>query len=373
LQPRARQPSTLNPKCSPRSSSSDSLTQQELDDHYTVLKELGSGTYGRSVHAQCHRTKAEIALKILPKSSVKLKDFLREFNYSYYLSPHRGIVNTFDVAFQTDDAFVFAQELAPMGDLFEAITPRIGLTELQAKAVARQIGSALEFMHSKFLVHRDVKPENVLIFDDKITKVKLMDFGMTKKAGTLVRKVSHGIPYTPPEICQATKGEHYSVECNADVWAYAVLLFCMLTGNFPWELAHDSDTYYHEYFGWQRRKSPKPPPQWRRFSARLLRLFRRMLEPRSDRRCSIKEISKYLDDVWMIQGPPSLPLHSRLPQPESQSSLTAERKASAPVGHTDEIATVEKTTERRVIRSARVDDRSKENRTEASQWISNQR
>lgn len=293
--------SILNPKCSPRSSDADCLNQRELEDHYTVLKELGSGTYGRAVLARCHKTCTEVALKILPKTSVKLKDFLREFNYSYYLSPHRSVINTFDVAFETATSFVFAQEYAPICDLFEAITPRAGLPELQAKAVARQIGSALEFMHSKCLVHRDVKPENVLIFDEKLTRVKLMDFGMTKKAGTLVRKVSHGIPYTPPEICQAMKGDHYTVETNADVWAFGVLVFCMLTGNFPWELAQYSDVYYADFCSWQKKRTAKVPLQWKRFSPRLLRLFRRMLEPRPDKRSFIKEIYKYLDDAWVTQ------------------------------------------------------------------------
>ena len=172
----------MNPECSPRCSFAGSLYQQELTDSYDIVKELGSGTYGRVILARCHRTNMDVALKVLPKSNAKLKDFLREFNYSYYL---------------------FAQEYASGGDLFEAITPQVGLLEPQAKNMARQVASALEFMHSKGLVHRDVKPENILMFDDKVMRVKLMDFGMTKKVGTLVRKVSQGIPYTPPEICEA--------------------------------------------------------------------------------------------------------------------------------------------------------------------------
>ena len=189
-----------------------------------------------------------------------------------------------------------------MGDLFEAITPQVGLPEAQAKNAARQIASALEFMHSKNLVHRDIKPENILLFDEKATKVKLMDFGMTKKAGTLVRKVSAGIPYTPPEICEALKGERYTVETSADVWAFAVLLFCCLTGNFPWELAHPKDSYFHEFVQWQKRKRTKTPSQWKRFSPRLMRLFRRLLEIKSDKRCGIKEVAKFIDDPWLVES-----------------------------------------------------------------------
>ena len=249
--------------------------------------------------AECKRTGTEVALKVLPKSTIKMKDFLREFNFSYYLSPHRSILNTFDVAFETPTSYVFAQEHAPMGDLFEAITPQVGLPEHQVKSMAKQLASALDFMHSKSLVHRDIKPENILLFDENLTKVKLMDFGMTKKSGTMVRKVSTGIPYTPPEICEAIKGERYTVETSADVWGFGVLLFCALTGNFPWELAHHRDVFFTEFSHWQKRKTTKVPSQWRRFSVRLMRCFRRMLELKSDRRCPIKEAYKYLDDNWL--------------------------------------------------------------------------
>ena len=313
----------MRPDCSPRSSISDSLYQQDLADHYTVIKDLGSGTYGKVLLAKCRKTGTEVALKVLPKSSTKLKDFLREFNYSYYLSPHRAIVSTYDVAFETPTSYVFAQEHAPMGDLFEAITPQVGIPECHAKLVAKSVASALEFMHSKSLVHRDIKPENILLFDDKFQRVKLMDFGMTKKSGTLVRKVSGGIPYTPPEICEALKGERYTVEMSADVWAFAVLVFCMLTGNFPWELACHKDSFYTEFIHWQKRKTTKVPSQWQKFSPRMMRLFRRLMEPRPERRTSIKEVSKYFDDAWTVSPKTSQDDEPETPEVDPMEQLNA--------------------------------------------------
>ena len=313
----------MHPDCSPRSSITENLYQQDLGDHYTVIQDLGSGTYGKVLLAKCRKTGTEVALKVLPKSSTKLKDFLREFNYSYYLSPHRSIVNTYDVAFETPSSFVFAQEQAPMGDLFEAITPQVGLPECNGKHVAKSIASALEFLHSKNLVHRDIKPENILLFDDTFTKVKLMDFGMTKKSGTLVRKVSGGIPYTPPEICEALKGERYTVETSADVWAFAVLIFCMLTGNFPWELASHKDSFYTEFMQWQKRKTVKIPSQWQKFSPRMMRLFRRLMEPKPEKRCSIKEVSKYFDDAWVVIPKTGTEEEVDAPEPDPMEHLNA--------------------------------------------------
>jgi serine/threonine-protein kinase SBK len=277
-----------------------------IDEPFDVVRQLGTGTYGSVLLARCRRTATQVALKVMPKSTVKLRDFVREFQYSYYLSPHHAVINTYDVAFETPTAYVFVQEPALYGDLFEAITPRRGLNESTTKLVVRQIASALDFMHSRSLVHRDIKPENVLIFDDKLTRVKLMDFGLTKPCGTVVRKVSAGIPYTPPDVCATRRGDQYVVLPHNDVWAFGVLLFCMLTGNFPWERAAVGvDAYYADFVAWQRRggfTDSAPPAQWQRFSGRMLRLFRRLLDARPEKRCQIKAVYKYLDDDWLLSS-----------------------------------------------------------------------
>ena len=80
-----------------------------------------------------------------------------------------------------------------------------------------------------FKVHRDVKPENVMLFDADFHKVKLIDFGMTRKCGTYVRRLIGSIPYSPPEVCDAVNND-ILVSTAMDVWALAVLLFCSLTG-----------------------------------------------------------------------------------------------------------------------------------------------
>lgn len=78
-------------------------------------------------------------------------------------------------------------------------------------------------------VHRDVKPENVMIFDADFRKVKLIDFGMTRKCGSYVRRLIGSIPYSPPEVCDAVQND-ILVSTAMDIWAFGVLLFCSLTG-----------------------------------------------------------------------------------------------------------------------------------------------
>jgi serine/threonine-protein kinase SBK len=61
----------------------------------------------------------KVALKAVPKASTAIRDFLTEFHYSYFLSPHHVILDTYDVAFETFDFYCFAQEVAPLGDLWQ--------------------------------------------------------------------------------------------------------------------------------------------------------------------------------------------------------------------------------------------------------------
>lgn len=113
-------------------------------------------------------------------------------------------------------------------------------------------------------------------------------------------QVSGTIPYTAPELCDATRHEGFCVDYSTDVWAFGVLLFCMLTGNFPWEKALPSDTFYQEFVRWQRRRTNTIPSQWRRFTEQALRMFRRLLSVEQDRRCSVKEVFGYFSHSWML-------------------------------------------------------------------------
>ncbi|KAM4623685.1 serine/threonine-protein kinase SBK1 [Polymixia lowei] len=269
-----------------------SLSAADVAKHYEHIRELGKGTYGK-VDLVAHRTQGtKMALKFVTKNKTKLKSFLREYSLTGSLSCSPFIIKVLDVLFETEDSYVFGQEYAPAGDLFDIIPPQVGLPEEMVKRCMQQLGLALDFMHSKNLVHRDVKPENVLLFDRECRRVKLADFGMTRRVGCRVKRVSGTIPYTAPEVCRASRAEGFLVTTSLDVWAFGVLVFCMLTGNFPWEAALPADAFYEEFRRWQKAGCPVGtyPSQWRRFTDDALRMFQRLLSAEPEKRCGVKDV-----------------------------------------------------------------------------------
>ena len=94
-----------------------------------------------------------------------------------------------------------------LGDLTSNIND-LGIGEVNSKRVARQVGSALDWMHSKNLCHLDVKLDNILVFRSDFSRVKLCDFGSVKSQGDIVIKKNELLPYCPPELVAKHANEY---------------------------------------------------------------------------------------------------------------------------------------------------------------------
>jgi len=321
------------------------LRDIDIPTEFDIIKTLHEGFFSKVLLVRKrHCTRERLTLKVI--SDENLEYFYRELNYNYFLSPHPNIVKCYNVSILWEDSFVFPMEYAPFGNLEKLIgacdpNPMV-LTEASTKLIAKQLASALAFMHSFKLVHRDVCPENVLVFKQDFTQIKLCDFGSTRPEKSLVtclsdRRDTSPCPGTnvtnnlninnsrhsprpaslttgnnntakdlfrlPPEICGLVKGESYYTHSSGDVWQFGILLYsCLTGGGEPWQSADDIlDPGFAEFLDWTRRKSLRIPEPFQIFTPRLLRLFKRTFEPKPKKRCGIEEVYKYLDDEWMAK------------------------------------------------------------------------
>ncbi|XP_053963406.1 serine/threonine-protein kinase par-1 isoform X1 [Anastrepha ludens] len=278
------------------------LEKIHLVDEFDILQIVGEGWFGKILLVEHRGSQTEMVLKAVPKPYVSIRDFFREFHYGLHLGIHRNIVTTYDVAFETAGFYIFTQEYAPLGDLTSNMTDT-GVGEEYAKRVARQIGAALDYMHSKDIVHRDVKLDNVLIYRSDFTRVKICDFGESYQAGTIVERRNEWLPYSPPEVLEIKPEGTYTAEPSHDVWQFAIVIFVCLTGCLPWQKAASDDPRYVRYLAWfganilPMRRTPK---LFKLLTSRAQRMFKRFLDPRAERRPkNLTDLAKFLDDRWL--------------------------------------------------------------------------
>ncbi|XP_069406031.1 uncharacterized serine/threonine-protein kinase SBK3 [Ovis canadensis] len=276
---------------------------RSLRAHYRLIRRLGSGSYGHVLLARPRQGGRAVALKLLPRASVFRTTFLREFCVGRCVSSHPGLLQTLAGPLETPRHFAFAQEYAPCGDLSGMLQER-GLPELLVKRVVAQLAGALDFLHGRGLVHADVKPDNVLVFDPVCSRVALGDLGLTRPEGTPTPAPPGPLPSAPPELCVLLPPDTLPLRPALDSWGLGVLLFCVATACFPWDVALAPDPEFEVFAGWMtaRPQPPQPPPPWDQFAPPALALFQGLLDLEPETRSPPLVVLDYLGDDWGLKG-----------------------------------------------------------------------
>ncbi|XP_050077582.1 serine/threonine-protein kinase meng-po [Anopheles maculipalpis] len=276
------------------------IPNMAIADEYDIEKMIAEGCFAKIYLAHHRPTGTTVVLKAIHTELTSLKEFVREFHYNYQLSHHPNILSCYQVKFQTKEYYVYAQEHAPFGDL-AANVGASGLPESSCKKIAEQLSSALGFMHLKGLVHRDLKLENVLVFTPDFSRIKLCDFGTTTREGVLVSKNNKTwTAFLPPEVLEVVKNERFICKASSDSWQFGIVLYVCLTGATPWKSADwVRDAKYAAFMKYQKRETTKIPDNFRRFTPRLLRAFRRIFDHRDEDRAKVTDIMKYMKNRWM--------------------------------------------------------------------------
>ncbi|HJR60956.1 MAG TPA: protein kinase [Vicinamibacterales bacterium] len=225
---------------------------------YSVLSAIGAGGMGEVYRAHDPRLGREVALKVLRRSLVDAADaldrLLREAMLASSLN-HPNIVTIYDTGVVDEDRYV-AMELVE-GTTLRALAAQ-GLTVDRAVAIAKQVAEALAVAHAANVVHRDIKPDNVMVRPDGY--VKLLDFGLARQHSAMATMGPTG-PGTDPGMIMGTvgymapeqaRGELAATE--ADIFAFGVVLYEVLSGKHPFKAPSQMATLHALV-----RDTPEPP------------------------------------------------------------------------------------------------------------------
>ncbi len=201
-----------------------------VSERYEILEKIGTGGMSDVYKARCHKLKRFVAIKVLKKEFSNNKEFVTKFRIEAQATAglaHPNIVNVYDVG-EEDGLYYIVMELVEGITLKRYIEKKSRLSVKEAISIAIQISMGIEGAHTNHIIHRDIKPQNIIISKDG--KVKVADFGIAKAvtSDTITSNVMGSVHYTSPE--QARGG--FSDE-KSDIYSLGITLFEMLTGRVP--------------------------------------------------------------------------------------------------------------------------------------------
>jgi len=206
-----------------------------LDNRYEILECIGTGGMAVVYKARDHRLNRLVAVKILKPELASDADFRRRFHdesQAVAMLSHANIVSVYDVS-RSDGMDYIVMELID-GLTLKQYMQRRGtpLNWREAQHFITQIVRALSHAHSRGIIHRDIKPHNIMVLRDG--SVKVTDFGIAQLASaaqsTMTKEAIGSVHYISPE---QAKGSH--VDCRTDIYSAGVVLYEMLTGRLPFE------------------------------------------------------------------------------------------------------------------------------------------
>ena len=204
-----------------------------LDNRYEILEPIGKGGMAVVYKAKCHRLNRLVAVKILKSDLAQDADFRRRFNaesQAVALLSHPNIVSVYDVSKAGDTEYIVLELID--GITLKQYMERRGLLNWRESLhFITQIMRALSHAHSRGIVHRDIKPQNILVLRDG--SVRVTDFGIAcleNSAQTLTQEALGSVHYISPEQARGDR-----TDARSDIYSAGVVLYEMLTGRLPFE------------------------------------------------------------------------------------------------------------------------------------------
>ena len=204
--------------------------------HYRILSLLGRGGMADVYRAEDERLGREVALKAVPpefaRDPERIERFEREVRAAARLS-HPNIVTVHEFG-RGEGHHFYTMALMPGGDLKARIRANPeGMPPAKARAVVVAVARALDYAHQQGIVHRDVKPENILFWQDGTPQ--LTDFGIARAMESGTRMTATGMSIGSPHYMSPEQAQGLEVDGRSDLYSLGVVLYEMLTGRLPFE------------------------------------------------------------------------------------------------------------------------------------------
>jgi len=204
-----------------------------LLNRYELLEKIGEGGMGSVYKAKCHLLNRFVAVKILKAELNNDEEFVARFKReatSIARLSHPNIVNVHDVGEEEHINFI-VMEYIDGKTLKQVIKQNGRISSVETLDIVFQVAKALECAHKNNIIHRDIKPDNIMIMEDNM--VKVMDFGIAKvddsRTATNSNNIMGTVRYFSPE---QAKGNF--VDCRTDIYSLGIVMYEMVTGQVPY-------------------------------------------------------------------------------------------------------------------------------------------
>lgn len=201
-----------------------------LQNRYEIIELIGSGGMSEVYRARCHKLNRFVAIKVLKKEFCSDEEFVRKFKMEAQAAGalnHPNIVNIYDVV-DEEELHYIVMELVDGITLKEYISQKGHLGSAEAVGLAIQVAQGIGAAHQRRIIHRDIKPQNMILSEDG--KVKVADFGIARavSAQTMSSQAMGSVHYISPE---QARGEF--TDERSDIYSLGITMYEMVTGRLP--------------------------------------------------------------------------------------------------------------------------------------------